>query len=74
MSAEVEITLRGSTYAGPASRALPIPIEAFSANKEMGRILVRRGGETIGAGKLCTSQWLEVQLMLAVGVVTELLA
>ncbi|EIW61774.1 EF Tu GTP binding domain-containing protein [Trametes versicolor FP-101664 SS1] len=50
MSAEVEITLRGSTYSGPASRALPIPIEAFSANKEMGRILVRRGGETIGAG------------------------
>ncbi|TBU31999.1 EF Tu GTP binding domain-containing protein [Dichomitus squalens] len=50
MSAEVEISLRGSVYSGPASRALPIPIEPFSVNKEMGRILVRRGGETIGAG------------------------
>ncbi|KAH9850047.1 hypothetical protein C2E23DRAFT_905383 [Lenzites betulinus] len=50
MSAEVEISLRNSTYSGPASRALPIPIEPFSVNKEMGRILIRRGGETIGAG------------------------
>ncbi|KAI0722180.1 EF Tu GTP binding domain-containing protein [Cerioporus squamosus] len=51
MSAEVEISLRSSTYSGPASRALPIPLEPFSVNKEMGRILIRRGGETIGAGK-----------------------
>ncbi|KAI0722989.1 hypothetical protein C8Q76DRAFT_793974 [Earliella scabrosa] len=50
MSAEVEISLRSSTYSGPASRALPIPLEAFSVNKEMGRILLRRAGETIGAG------------------------
>ncbi|KAI0824664.1 EF Tu GTP binding domain-containing protein [Trametes gibbosa] len=50
MSAEVEISLRNSTYAGPASRALPIPLEPFSVNKEMGRILIRRVGETIGAG------------------------
>ncbi|KAI0751443.1 EF Tu GTP binding domain-containing protein [Daedaleopsis nitida] len=50
MSAEVEISLRSSTYSGPASRAMPIPLEPFSVNKEMGRILIRRGGETIGAG------------------------
>ncbi|KAI0637926.1 EF Tu GTP binding domain-containing protein [Trametes polyzona] len=50
MSAEVEISLRNATYSGPASRALPIPLEPFSVNKEMGRILIRRGGETIGAG------------------------
>ncbi|KAI0650147.1 EF Tu GTP binding domain-containing protein [Trametes meyenii] len=50
MSAEVEISLRSSAYSGPASRALPIPLEPFSSNKEMGRILIRRGGETIGAG------------------------
>ncbi|PIL36878.1 hypothetical protein GSI_00568 [Ganoderma sinense ZZ0214-1] len=50
MSAEVEISLRGSAYSGPASRALPVPLEPFSVNKEMGRILIRRGGETIGAG------------------------
>ncbi|KAI1789023.1 P-loop containing nucleoside triphosphate hydrolase protein [Ganoderma leucocontextum] len=50
MSAEVEISLRGSAYSGPASRALPVPLEPFSMNKETGRILIRRGGETIGAG------------------------
>ncbi|CDO74289.1 hypothetical protein BN946_scf184663.g10 [Trametes cinnabarina] len=50
MSAEVEISLRSSTYSGPASRALPIPIEPFSVNKDMGRILIRRGGETVAAG------------------------
>ena len=26
-------------------------MEPFSTNKEMGRILIRRGGETIAAGK-----------------------
>ena len=50
MSAEVEVSLRGSVYSGPASRALPVPLEPFAVNKEMGRILIRRGGETIGAG------------------------
>lgn len=29
----------------------PIPIEPFAVNKDMGRILLRRGGETIGAGR-----------------------
>lgn len=51
MSAEVEISLRSSTYSGHAPRVLPIPLEPFSTNKEMGRILIRRAGETIGAGR-----------------------
>ena len=52
MSAEVEISIRAaSAYSGPAGRgALPIPLETFAVNKEMGRILIRRAGETIGAG------------------------
>lgn len=49
-SAEVEISLRAGTLSGPALSARPIPLEAFSVNKDMGRILVRRGGETISAG------------------------
>ena len=52
MSAEVEISLRtASVYSGPASRILPVPLEPFAVNKEMGRILIRRAGETIGAGE-----------------------
>jgi translation elongation factor EF-1alpha len=50
-SAEVEISLRAAGLAGSAAKARPIPLEAFSTNKEMGRILIRRGGETIGAGE-----------------------
>lgn len=50
ISAEVEISLRAGTLSGPALSARPIPLEPFSVNKDMGRILVRRGGETISAG------------------------
>ncbi|KZT72703.1 hypothetical protein DAEQUDRAFT_663881 [Daedalea quercina L-15889] len=50
-SAEVQISLRPSGTSGPSAKAQPIPIEPFSANKDMGRILIRRGGETIGAGE-----------------------
>lgn len=49
-SAEVEITLRAGTLSTPSAVARPIPLEPFSVNKDMGRILVRRGGETIAAG------------------------
>ncbi|KAI6151762.1 P-loop containing nucleoside triphosphate hydrolase protein [Pisolithus tinctorius] len=52
-SAEVEITLRGGTLSTPSVTGRPIPLEPFSVNKDMGRILVRRGGETIAAGKPC---------------------
>lgn len=47
VSAEVEISLRstGNTVAPKG-----IPLEQFSTNKDMGRILLRRGGETIAAG------------------------
>ncbi|KAJ7499229.1 EF Tu GTP binding domain-containing protein [Mycena latifolia] len=46
-SAEVQITLRAT---GPSSNARPIPLEPYAANKAMGRILIRREGETIAAG------------------------
>ncbi|KZP07149.1 EF Tu GTP binding domain-containing protein [Athelia psychrophila] len=49
-SAEVQITLRASGISGPSGTARSIPLEPFAANKDMGRILLRRGGETIGAG------------------------
>lgn len=49
-SAEVQIALRTTTLSGPAT-VRPIPLETFAANKDMGRILIRRGGETIGAGE-----------------------
>ncbi|KAJ8086339.1 hypothetical protein PM082_005162 [Marasmius tenuissimus] len=49
MSAEVQIALRTTTLSGP-STARPIPLEPFSVSKDMGRVLLRRGGETIGAG------------------------
>lgn len=51
MSAEVEISLRTASMSGAGSGVRAIPIETFSANKEMGRVLLRRGGETIAAGK-----------------------
>lgn len=50
MSAEVQITLRGGTLSAPSATARPIPLEPFSINKDMGRVLVRHGGETIAAG------------------------
>jgi elongation factor 1 alpha-like protein len=50
-SAEVQITLRTSTMSGPSSAARAIPMETFAANKDMGRVLLRRGGETIAAGE-----------------------
>ena len=50
-SAEVQIALRTSTLSGPTLAARAIPLETFATNKDMGRILIRRGGETIAAGK-----------------------
>ncbi|PCH41328.1 hypothetical protein WOLCODRAFT_137327 [Wolfiporia cocos MD-104 SS10] len=49
-SAEVQITLRNTSMSGPSAQAPIIPLESFSNNKDMGRILIRRSGETIGAG------------------------
>jgi len=54
VSAEVQIALRSTNSAFATSGALGnvkgIPLEPFAANKDMGRILIRRGGETIAAG------------------------
>ncbi|KAI0301877.1 hypothetical protein B0F90DRAFT_1667716 [Multifurca ochricompacta] len=47
----VQITIRQAAFAGSGARNVTIPLETFSTNKEMGRILVRRGGETIAAGE-----------------------
>jgi len=49
-SAEVQITLRAISLSGPSASTRAIPLETFATNKDMGRILIRRGGETIGAG------------------------
>ncbi|KII95934.1 hypothetical protein PLICRDRAFT_99081 [Plicaturopsis crispa FD-325 SS-3] len=49
-SAEVQIALRTGTLSGSASGARPIPLERFAVSKEMGRVLIRRGGETVAAG------------------------
>ncbi|KAG9102065.1 Hsp70 suppressor, GTPase facilitates ribosomal subunit dissociation [Ceratobasidium sp. UAMH 11750] len=48
-SAKVTITLRAPS-SGAGARGASIPLEPFAVNKEMGRILLRRGGETIAAG------------------------
>jgi len=45
-SAEVQITLRPMG----SSNARSIPLEPYAVNKAMGRILIRREGETIAAG------------------------
>jgi elongation factor 1 alpha-like protein len=49
-SAELQLTLRSTSVSGAPSVVRGIPMELFSANKDMGRILIRRGGETIAAG------------------------
>lgn len=48
VTATVEITLRTTQNAG---RAATMPLEISSENKEMGRVLIRRAGETIAAGE-----------------------
>jgi len=48
-SADIQITLRPSRVGG-ISLARGIPLEPFSVNKDMGRVLIRRGGETVAAG------------------------
>ena len=48
MTATVELTVRGSP--GSSGRSWSIPIETGAENKEMGRILIRRGGESVAAG------------------------
>ncbi|KAH9963259.1 EF Tu GTP binding domain-containing protein [Russula dissimulans] len=54
-SAEVQIAIRQAAF-GPTGRNTVVPLEPFSTNKEMGRVLVRRGGETIAAGMYTVSR------------------
>jgi len=49
-SAEVQISLRNTQVTGSSLTTQGIALETFSTNKDMGRILIRRGGETIAAG------------------------
>ncbi|BGP55709.1 hypothetical protein JCM8202v2_003316 [Rhodotorula sphaerocarpa] len=46
-SARVKVQLRNATSGG---RSGAIPIESFAVNKNMGRVLFRRNGETVAAG------------------------
>jgi hypothetical protein len=47
VTATVELSLRALPN---NSRPATIPLETAAGNKEMGRVLIRRGGETIAAG------------------------
>ena len=49
VTATVELTLRSPPES--TGRAPSMPLELAAENKEMGRVLIRRGGETIAAGK-----------------------
>ena len=53
MSGRIRITIRTSTISettGSLSLS-KLPVETFKANKDMGRVLLRRDGETIAAGE-----------------------
>lgn len=70
----MQITLRSPAYAGPSSIAQPIPLEPFAVNKEMGRILIRRNGETVAAGESILPVNWGVALNCVVGVVLEIVS
>ena len=55
VTATVELSLRALPG---SSRTATIPLETASSNKEMGRVLIRRGGETIAAGQSPVSCYL----------------
>lgn len=48
-SAQIVVKLRSSTGSSVVSPA--IPLEPFAVNKGMGRILLRRSGESVAAGE-----------------------
>jgi len=48
-SARIQIDLRPSNPTA-SSKPVTIPIETFATNKDLGRFLLRRQGETIAAG------------------------
>lgn len=73
-SAKVEVTLRGTVLSGSSAQMSPIPLETFKTNKEMGRVLLRRGGETVAAGvETHAAICLSLNCDCDIGVVVELL-
>ena len=59
---------------GPGGQNSAIPLEPFRINKDMGRILLRRNGETVAAGMI-TSAFLSCEeLSLRIGIVTEIMS
>lgn len=72
VSAEVQISLRAGTMSGLAPTVRPIPLEPFTTNKDMGRILIRRGGETIGAGELAMFSLPSLLANLITGIVLKI--
>lgn len=52
MSAKVRITVRGGTLSDASGGVTTskLAVETFKENKDMGRVLLRRNGETIAAG------------------------
>lgn len=72
VSAEVQISLRAGTMSGLAPTVRPIPLEPFTTNKDMGRILIRRGGETIGAGELVMFSLPSLLANLITGIVLKI--
>lgn len=57
---------------GLAPTVRPIPLEPFTTNKDMGRILIRRGGETIGAGELAMFSLPSLLANLITGIVLKI--
>ncbi|CCA67208.1 related to translation elongation factor HBS1 protein [Serendipita indica DSM 11827] len=52
MSGKIRITIRAGSISETAGLASfsRLPVETFKTNKDMGRVLLRRDGETIAAG------------------------
>jgi len=69
-SAEVQFSLRNMQ--GGLSATPGIPLETFTSNKDMGRVLIRRGGETIGAGMWNSLHASSNLLNTILGVITEI--
>ena len=70
MSARVRIQVRPS---GSSVNSNAIPLETFAVNKAMGRILLRRGGETVAAGPCLSQPQFPYVLTQQTGIVLELL-
>lgn len=71
VSADVRLSLRTMQVGGVPSGVSAIPLETFASNKDMGRVLIRRSGQTVAAGML-KFKWLIELLNDGLGVVTEI--